>query len=482
MHAQQAPAFTDGNFNPTPHYSTGGTTFPATGTGGTYTFTASGFPAPTFSATTPTGIVLNSTTGALTETGSQVPGTYIFTVTASNAVTPNATQSFTLSIGTAPAFTDGNNFPNPPFSTGTAHFNATGTASTYTFTASGDPAPTFSATTPTGIVLNSTTGKLTENGSQVPGTYTFTVTATNVLGTDTQAFTLTIGIAPQFTDGNNFPNPPFSTGTAHFNATGTASTYTFTASGDPAPTFSATTPTGIVLNSTTGVLSENGSQVPGTYTFTVTAQNGVTPNDTQAFTLTVGIAPQFTDGNNFPNPQYSTGSAQFNPTGTASTYTFTASGDPAPTFTATTPTGIVLNSTTGVLSENGSQVPGIYTFTVTAQNGVTPNDTQAFTLSIGTAPQFTNGNGAGPTYPTGSAHFAALTGGTYTFTASGPPNPTFTAAGLPGGIHLSAAGVLTEGAGDTYGTYTFTVTASTGITPNATQTFTLTGRDSAAVH
>jgi large repetitive protein len=72
--------------------------------------------------------------------------------------------------------------------------------------------------------------------------------------------------------------------------------------------------------------------------------------------------------------------------------------------------------------------------------------------------------------------FTAGTAGTFTVAATGFPAPTFSETGtLPSGVTLSAAGVLsgTPGA-NTGGTYQITITASNGVSPGATQIFTLT--------
>ncbi len=67
---------------------------------GSFTATATGFPAPTFSetGTLPTGVTLSSA-GALTGTpAAGTSGTYPITITAGNGVGSNATQSFTLTV------------------------------------------------------------------------------------------------------------------------------------------------------------------------------------------------------------------------------------------------------------------------------------------------------------------------------------------------------------------------------------------------
>jgi probable HAF family extracellular repeat protein len=84
--------------------------------------------------------------------------------------------------------------------------------------------------------------------------------------------------------------PVFTSGTSTTFIAESLSTFIFAATGVPAPTFSVSTqlPGGLSLNSATGVLS--GTPVAGTggtYTLTVTATNGVSPDAAQTFTLTI---------------------------------------------------------------------------------------------------------------------------------------------------------------------------------------------------
>jgi hypothetical protein len=67
---------------------------------GSFTVTATGFPAPTFTktGTLPAGVTLTST-GKLSGTPvAGAAGSYPITITASNGVGSNATQSFTLTV------------------------------------------------------------------------------------------------------------------------------------------------------------------------------------------------------------------------------------------------------------------------------------------------------------------------------------------------------------------------------------------------
>ncbi len=75
---------------------------------------------------------------------------------------------------------------------------------------------------------------------------------------------------------------------------GTAGTYTVTATGTPTPTFvlTGTLPSGVTFDATTGVLSGTPAEgSSGNYPLIITASNGVSPDATQSFTLTVVIPP-----------------------------------------------------------------------------------------------------------------------------------------------------------------------------------------------
>ncbi|WP_133247562.1 putative Ig domain-containing protein, partial [Arthrobacter sp. H-02-3] len=311
------------------------------------------------------------------------PFSATFTVTATNGASPDAvTPPIAIHVNPAPA--------PPVFTASTPPATATvGTAYTYTFAASGNPAPTFrvsSGALPAGLSLNATTGVLSGTPTAA-GPATFTVTATNGVSPDavTPSITITVNTAQAA--------PVFTASTPPATATvGTAYTYTFAASGNPAPTFrvsSGALPAGLSLNATTGVLSGTPTAA-GPATFTVTATNGVSPDAvTPSITITVNTAqtaPVFTAST---PPATAT-------VGTAYTYTFAASGNPAPTFRVSSgalPAGLSLNTTTGVLSGTPTAA-GPATFTVTATNGVSPDAvTPSITITV-------NPDTTAPTAPT----------------------------------------------------------------------------------
>ena len=340
----------------------------------------------------------------------------------------------------------------PTITSGNSTTFVVGTAGSFTLTATGYPTPTFSETgpLPSGVTLT-TAGVLSGTPAAASGgSYPITITAQNGNSPNaTQSFTLTVDQAPAIT----------SAATTTFTV-GTAGTFSVTATGTPAATFSTTStlPSGVTLT-TAGVLSGTpGAGTGGTYPITIAAQNGVSPNATQSFTLTVDQAPAI-----------SSAAATTFTVGTAGTFSVTATGTPAPTFstTSTLPSGVTL-TTGGVLSGTpAAATGGAYPITITASNSVTPNATQSFTLTVDQAPTITSAN---------STAFAVGAASSFTVIGTGYPTPTFSETGtLPSGITLTNAGVLsgTPAAG-TSGTYPITITAQNGTSPSATQSFTLT--------
>ena len=428
----QAPAIT----------SSTGTTF-TVGAVGSFSVTATGYPAESFTETgpLPSGVTLTAA-GMLSGTpAAGTGGTYPITIAANNGVSPNATQSFTLTVDQAPAITSAN---STTFTVGTP--------GSFSETASGFPASTFTeyGLLPSGVTLTSAGVLSGTPAAGTGGTYPITITATNSVSPNaTQSFTLTVDQAPAITS---------SAGTTF--TVGSSGTFAVTATGYPAESFTETgpLPSGVTLTAAGMLSGTPAAGTGGTYPITLAATNGVSPNATQSFTLTVDQAPAITSGN----------STAFT-VGADGSFSATASGYPAPTFTeiGTLPSGVTL-SPAGVLSGTPASGAGVsYSIVIEASNGVSPEASQAFTLTVDHAPAITSASGT--TLTVGAA-------GSFAVTASGYPSSTFTESGpLPSGVTLSTAGVLsgTPAAG-TGGTYPITIAATNGVSPDATQSFTLT--------
>src|SRR5208282_5413133 len=203
----------------------------------------------------------------------------------------------------------------------------------------------------------------------------------------------------------------------------------------------------------------------GTYSITITAQNGIGANATQSFTLTVDQAPAITSAN-----------ATTFTVGSAGTFTVTATGQPTPSLTETgaLPTGVTFtdngNGTATLAGTPGAGTGGTYPITIKATNAAA-TASQAFTLTVDQTASITSAN---------NTTFMVGTAGTFNVTTmGGMPTPTLTEMGaLPVGVTFvdngngTATLAGTPGVG-TGGTYPITIKATNGG-GTASQAFTLT--------
>ena len=448
-----------------------GTTFNV-GQAGTFTVTTTGVPATcslTETGTLPSWLTFTDNGGGTATLAGTPPtgsgGTYPFTITAMNGATPAATQSFTLTV-------------HPITCTITSSVGTTftvGLAGTFTVTTSGVPPCQLSETgaLPSGVTFNGGDGTATLSGTPAAntgGTYTFTITATNVAGYNTQSFTLTVDQACQIT--STAPTAPL---TAGFPWPSTV-TSTVTSTGWPTCALSATgRPTGVTFTDNgdgTGTFSGTPT-APGTPSVTITAHNGVGSNATQTFTLTVNAAQACA----ITSADHATLTV-----GQAGTSTVISTGTPTCALSQTValpmtglPAGVTFtdngDGTATLAGTPGAGSGGTYTLTITATNGVSPAAAQTFTLSVLQAPGITSS--AGTTFTVGQA-------GTFSVTTTGVPNSTLSETGaLPPGVTFTdngdgtatISGTPDAGSG---GPYPVTITATNGVDPVATQAFALT--------
>lgn len=199
----------------------------------------------------------------------------------------------------------------------------------------------------------------------------FVASATDSVGTSyAYATSLQITSTPVFTASS--PSTSVLRGSAY-------TSYTFAASGYRISyaIASGALPTGISLNATTGVLSGTPT-VGGAFSFAVSATNDAGTVNTSTINLAVNQAPNWTS--NSPTTALLTGSNV--------SYTFVASGYPAPTYTVTSgtlPAGLTLDSSSGLLSGTPTAV-GSSTVTFQASNGIGTAVTvsKTFTVTAGT--------------------------------------------------------------------------------------------------
>ncbi|HJQ03232.1 MAG TPA: putative Ig domain-containing protein [Jatrophihabitans sp.] len=441
------------------------TTF-AVGSAGTFTVTT----APSATTITETGALPSGVSftdngdGTATLAGTPAAGSggsYSITITASNGIPPNATQAFTLTVTELPAITSAN---HTTF--------AVGSAGTFTVTTHAG-FPTATTLTEVGSLPSGVTftdngdGTATLAGTPAAGTggsYPLTLTATNTAGHTDQAFTLTVTDSPVITSADHTTF-----------AVGSAGTFTVTTTpGVPAATTLTETgalPSGVTFhdngNGTATLAGTPAAGTGGSYSLTITASNGVPPNSTQAFTLTVTEVPGITSAN---HTTFIVGSA--------GTFTVTThAGFPTATTlteTGTLPSGVTFtdngDGTATLAGTPAAGTGGTYSLTFTATNTV-GHTSQAFTLTVGASPTITSAD---------HTTFTVNHAGTFTVTTTGgfPTPPALSKTGsLPAGVtfHDNGNGTATlSGTPTVGGTFVITITANNGVAPVTTQTFTLT--------
>ena len=283
-------------------------------------------------------------------------------------------------------------------------------------------------------------------------------------------------------------NPPaFTSANAATFKVGQSGSFSVSASGTPTPTFTfsgGTLPNGTqFVDNGNGTASLSGTPAAGsmgTYTIQILAHNGVTPDATQAFTLTVQpAAPALTLATS-SNPSASGANVTFtvtlanavSPSGNVSLCadaTTTNAACSGGTLLCTVPvSGSQAVCSTSTLA-SGTHAISAY-FAGDANNGAATSGT--LSELIGNAPAFTSANAT--TLKIGQS-------GSFSVSASGTPTPSFALASgtLPNGMRLvdnnngTASLSGAPGAGSV-GSYTVQILARNGITPDATQTFTLT--------
>jgi YVTN family beta-propeller protein len=238
-------------------------------------------------------------------------------------------------------------------------------------------------------------------------------------------------------------------------------------SGLPAPTYTETgpLPAGATL-STTGTLSltPTAGTVGGVYPITITASNGVAPDYSQPFTLTVETLPTIAIQ---PSATVQVGTPVSIPidlTGYPPVTNVSAEYlPPGLTVTEEGPNSWLLDGTPA------AGPGGLYQTDLSATNAVGTVGQVSIDITVLAPPIITSA---------ATTTFFANTNNDYEIAASGYPVPTVTETGnLPPDVQLSSSGLLQgDPPASAAGEYNFTVTASNSQ-GTATQTFTLTVND-----
>ena len=209
-------------------------------------------------------------------------------------------------------------------------------------------------------------------------------------------------------------------------------------------------PTGLSIDSASGLLSGTATSVPGSYPFTARASDSYGGVGLRAYTLTVSCAVlDITPKTLADATQYAAYTATtLNATGGAAPYQWDITS-------GALPTGMSL-SNVGVLSGTPGSAPGSYFFTVRARDANNCVSTQALSVRV-VCPAITLSPVSLADARQFLAYSAVLMDGTG---GSAPYTFSIDSAALPSGMSLSTSGVLSGTPTSAPGTYNVTISAS----------------------
>jgi hypothetical protein len=416
---------------------------PADGTVGAlylHTFTATGTGPIGYAVTDgalPDGLAVSGDTITGTPTPTSA-GSYTFDITASNGTAPDDVETYTLEITVAPTITWA----------GPVDWYV-GVDVTDTVTASGTLPVSYAVTggaLPDGVTL-APSGQFSGAPTTVE-TATFTITATNATGGDSESFSIAVLPAPV---------PPTITSAPPTDATvGIPYSFVVAASGEPDATFAVTSgslPPGLDLDAVTGEIFGAATAV-GSASFAITASNGVGLGDTETYTIHVLAVPVA--------PVIDSVDPVDGAVGAAYSHTFTAAGTGPVSFAVTSgalPDGVTL---VGSMLTGTPTVAGTYSFAITASNGTAPDDVESYVIEIAVAPLPPTISGV-----PGAATVGVPYGFVPTLTGTGPLSVAVSGA-LPAGLVFDpASGAISGTPADTAGSYPIELTVSGATGPDA---------------
>jgi gliding motility-associated-like protein len=305
-----------------------------------------------------TSVIANSNSTLIVVTGTGASGTIAVTT---NSGTATSSGSFTfISAPTSLAYAS---------PTTTVGYGTAGASAAPTLAAPNVLTYTISPVPPAGITIDPATGIISYANTVAPGSYPFTVTAANALGTVTAPFTLTVNALAPAALVYSTSSSTVIRGTAGTSVTPTINT------GGATVTYSltGTVPGGVTIDPASGIISYDNTVTVGNYPLTVTATN-LTGSTTATYTLTINPS----SNNNLSTLSISSGT--LTPAFNSATINYVV-GVPisttSVTFTPTVSDAFASVQVNGVTTTSGSASAGVslisgtnnINIVVTAQDG-----------------------------------------------------------------------------------------------------------------
>ncbi len=307
----------------------------------------------------PAGLSINASTGVISGTPTAVSGPGNYTVIASNA---GGNISFTISIAVNDIAPSGLSYQTPNVYTKGAAITSLSP------TISGGTVTRYSIVPalPSGLSFNSSTGVISGTPTAVVSATNYTVTATNSGGSVSFALSITV---------NDIPPTGLSYSTPNMLNKGTAITaLSPSVSGGTVTTYSVSPvlPVGLSIDPTTGIISGTPSAISTAADYTVTASN---TGGSTYFTINITVFDAAPSGLKYTTPNVFTKGRAI----TALVPTVNGGTVTGYSVSPALPTGLSINTTTGVISGTPTVVTPAGNYTVTASN---TGGSCTFTVSI----------------------------------------------------------------------------------------------------
>jgi hypothetical protein len=408
----------------------------------------------------PAGLGLDNSTGAISGTPTQSGG-YTFTVQLKDSASPPqfATNTFTITVANAALqITTSALSGGAMLAPYTAALAATGGTPPYSWGVA-------SGSLPPGLALGASTGAITGTPSSI-GQYSFTAQVKDSAASPQSASkALGVSVAPvvlQITNGSLASGQVQVAYSAGLSASGGAAPYSWSV-------VSGSLPAGVSLNASTGIVAGTPTQA-GTFAFAVQVNDAGAQSAQKSFSVVIGSAPgQPLSIKTSALPQMTISQAYsvtLQATGGTSPYTWSV-------VSGLLPPGLTLAASSGTLSGTPS-TSGQFSFTVRVKDAAAVTASQAYTVTIASAPSLaplplaitTTGLSTGTVGAPYAAQLQASGG-------NAPYTWALTSGALPPGLSLTAVGII-SGTPSAAGNYSFAASVTGGGTVTGNFTLTVT--------